>query len=68
MQLWPVEYFWLTFFPADLEKKWAKSVQLFDFLQNPYFKQTLKDIIYCKIFRWSQINSWKFRKYYHSGN
>ena len=51
MKLWPVEHFWLTFFPdqhwicADLEKKWAKSVQLVrvsffrsDFLQNPYFK------------------------------
>ena len=50
MKLWPVEHFWLTFFPdqhrfsADLEKKWAKSVQLVrvsfflsDFLQNPYF-------------------------------
>ena len=40
MKLWPVEHFWLT----DLEKKWAKSVQLVrvsffrsDFLQNPYF-------------------------------
>ena len=43
MKLWPVEHFWLT----DLEKKWAKSVQmhwsefhffyLIDFLQNPYF-------------------------------
>ena len=51
MKLWPVEHFWLTFFPdqcwfsADLEKKWAKSVQLVrvsffrsDFLQNPYFR------------------------------
>ena len=41
MELWPVEHFWLS---ADLEKKWAKSVQLVrvsfflsDFLQNPYF-------------------------------
>ena len=51
MKLCPVEHFWLPFFPdqhwicADLEKKWAKSVQLVrvsffqsDFLQNPYFK------------------------------
>ena len=51
MKLWPVEHFWLTFFPdqhwicADLERKWAKSVQLVrvsffwsDCLQNPYFK------------------------------
>ena len=47
MKLWPVEHFWLTFFQisADLEKKWAKSVQLvrvsfflIDFLQNPYFE------------------------------
>ena len=46
MQLWPVEHFCLTFFQisTDLEKKWAKSVQLVrfssfwgDFLQNPYF-------------------------------
>ena len=50
MKLWPVEHFWLTFFPdqdrfsADLEKKGAKNVQLVrgsfflsDFLQNPYF-------------------------------
>ena len=50
MKLWPVEHFWLTFFPdqlkisTDLENKWAKSVQLVrvsffrsDFLQNPYF-------------------------------
>ena len=26
MKLWPVEHFWLTFFPES------------DFLQNPYFK------------------------------
>ena len=52
MKLWPVEHFWLTFFPdqlqisADLEEKWAKSVQLVtvsfflsDFLQNPYFNE-----------------------------
>ena len=45
MKLWPVEHFWLTFC-ADLEKKWAKSVQLVrvsffpsDFLQNPYFRR-----------------------------
>ena len=56
MKLWPVEHFWLTFFPdqhwsaADLEKKWAKSVQLVrvsffrsDFLQNPYFSRTTLD-------------------------
>ena len=54
MKLWPVEHFWLTFFPdqhwicADLEKKWAKSVKLVrdpffrsDFLQNPYFRKKL---------------------------
>ena len=43
MKLWQ---FWLTFFQisADVEKKWAQSVQLVrvsffrsDFLQNPYF-------------------------------
>ena len=52
MKLWPVEHFWLTFFPdqhrfsADLEKKWVKSFQLVrvsfflsDFLQNPYFNK-----------------------------
>ena len=47
MKLGPVQHFWLTFFSqiiADLEKKWAKRVQLVkvsffwsDFLQNPYF-------------------------------
>ena len=50
MKLWPVEHSWLTFFSrsalicTDLEKKWAKSVQLVRvsffrsyFLQNPYF-------------------------------
>ena len=46
MQLWPVELFWLS---ADLEKKWAKSVQLVrvasfrgDFLQNLYFSYILQ--------------------------
>ena len=57
MKLWPVEHFWLTFFPdqhwisTDLEKKWAKSVQLVrvsffrsDFLQNPYFSEMLQNL------------------------
>ena len=43
MKFWPVEHFWLQI-SADLEKKWAQSVQLVrvsfflsDFLQNSYF-------------------------------
>ena len=36
MQLWPVEHFWLTFFP-DHEPKVFKVRG--DFLQNPYFRK-----------------------------
>ena len=62
MKLWPVEHFWLTFFPdqhwisTDLEKKWAKNVQLVrvsffwsDFLQNPYFKDKYPNLIVAQI-------------------
>ena len=65
MKLWPVEHFWLTFFPdqhwsgADLEKKWAKSVQLVrvsffrsDFLQNPYFRNNLSIILISLCWSW----------------
>ena len=56
MTLWPVEHFWLTFFPdqhwicANLEKKVSQKcstalvrVSFFrsDFLQNPYFNNQL---------------------------
>ena len=63
MKLWPVEHFWLTFFPdqhwicAALEKKWAKSVQLVkvsffrsDFLQNPYFSVYSNFLNFCSEF------------------
>ena len=35
MNLWPVEHFWLTFFPDQHRVSFFPS----DFLQNPYFKQ-----------------------------
>ena len=66
MKLWPVEHFWLTFFPDHcwlvlIWKKRAKSVQLVrvsffrsDFLQNPYFSSNLEQYI-LKVLLNSQI-------------
>ena len=71
MKLWPVEHFWHTFFPdqhwicADLEKKWAKSVQLVrvsffgsDFLQNPYFNG-IENIVLQPHYKQFKDNQWK---------